>query len=127
MKLRSKLAVSIALTLLITSIGFLTDNTFGNGNTLLAPAEEPEGNAQRSGAAVFAQTCARCHGSDGRAQTAKGRSVGATDLTSSAWSPDTARDTRIVTRGKESMPAFKGKLKPAEIEAVVSYIRRFKR
>lgn len=82
---------------------------------------------QRSGAAVFAQMCARCHGSDGRAQTAKGRSVGATDLTSSAWVPDTARDTRIVTRGKESMPAFKGKLKPAEIEAVVNYIRRFKR
>jgi len=83
--------------------------------------------AQRSGAAVYAQNCARCHGSDGRAQTAKGRAVGATDLTSSAWLPDTARDTRIVTRGKEEMPSFRAKLKPAEIEAVVSYIRRFKR
>lgn len=82
---------------------------------------------QLSGAAVFAQKCARCHGSDGRAQTAKGRSVGATDLTSSAWIPDAERDTRIVMRGKESMPGFKSKLKPAEIAAVVSYIRRFKR
>ena len=82
---------------------------------------------QRSGAAVYAQNCARCHGSDGRAQTAKGRAVGATDLTSSAWLPDTARDTRIVTRGKEEMPSFRAKLKPAEIEAVVNYIRRFKR
>ena len=63
---------------------------------------------------------------DGRATTAKGRSLGATDLTSKDWSPDTARDTRIVTRGKEDMPSFKAKLKPAEIEAVVGYIRRFK-
>ena len=126
MEVRSKLAVTIALTLLITSLGIFTDQTFGNGSPHFTPGEPP-GNAQRSGAAVYAQTCARCHGSDGRAQTAKGRSVGATDLTSSAWSPDTARDTRIVTRGKEEMPAFKGKLKPAEIEAVVNYIRRFKR
>ena len=126
MEVRSKLAVTIALTLLITSLSLFTDHTFGNGNSPLT-STEPPGNAQRSGSAVYAQTCARCHGSDGRARTAKGRAVGATDLTSSAWSPDTARDTRIVTRGKEEMPAFKGKLKPAEIEAVVNYIRRFKR
>jgi cytochrome c6 len=84
------------------------------------------GESQRSGAAVYSQTCARCHGADGRGKTAKGRAVGASDLTSSEWVPDTARDTRIVTRGKEAMPAFKGKLKPAEIDAVVAYIRRFK-
>jgi mono/diheme cytochrome c family protein len=75
---------------------------------------------------VYSQTCARCHGSDGRGKTPKGRAVGASDLTSSEWIPDTARDTRIVNRGKEGMPAFKGKLKPAEIDAVVAYIRRFK-
>jgi mono/diheme cytochrome c family protein len=70
--------------------------------------------------------CSRCHGPDGRANTRKGRSVGAADLTSDDWRPDTARDIRIVTRGKEDMPTFKAKLKPAEIEAVVGYIRRFK-
>ena len=81
---------------------------------------------QRSGAAVYAQMCVRCHGSDGRANTRKGRSVSATDLTSTDWVPDKGRDIRIVTRGRESMPAFQGKLKRAEIEAVVNYIRRFK-
>ena len=126
MEVRSKLAITIALTLLISSFGFSSGFRLTH-DTNLEPLNEPPSGGQRSGAAVYAQTCARCHGSDGRAQTAKGRSVGATDLTSSAWIPDTARDTRIVTRGKEAMPAFKGKLKPAEIEAVVSYIRRFKR
>jgi mono/diheme cytochrome c family protein len=82
--------------------------------------------AQKSGGVVYAQNCARCHGADGRAQTRKGKQVDATDFTGGEWLPDTARDTRIVTRGKGSMPAFKGKLSAAEINAVVSYIRRFK-
>jgi mono/diheme cytochrome c family protein len=82
--------------------------------------------AQRSGATIYAQNCARCHGNDGRAQTPKGRQVDAVDLTSDEWTPDYARDTRIVTKGKGSMPSFKNKLTAAEISAVVQYIRRFK-
>lgn len=125
MEFRSKPATKIGLILPVISL-FITLLTIGGDDAYVAMVEAaPAG--QRSGAAVYAQTCSRCHGTDGRARTAKGRAVGATDLTSSDWVPDTARDTRIVTRGKEEMPAFKGKLKPAEIEAVVSYIRRFKR
>lgn len=82
--------------------------------------------AQRGGAAVYAQNCARCHGADGRAQTRKGRETDAVDLTSDDWSPDAARDTRIVTNGKKSMPAFGRRLSHAQINAVVQYIRRFK-
>jgi mono/diheme cytochrome c family protein len=83
--------------------------------------------AQRGGAAIYAQNCARCHGVDGRAQTRQGRKVDAVDLTSDDWSPDTARDTRIVTRGKGDMPAFGKRLGSAQISSVVQYIRRFKR
>ena len=121
MNVCSKSVIKGAALLSVISIGVLITSLFSHANGALAAAD-----AQRSGAAVFAQNCARCHGNDGRAQTAKGRSVGATNLTSADWQPDTARDIRIVTRGKEDMPSFKGKLKPAEIEAVVSYIRRFK-
>jgi cytochrome c6 len=83
--------------------------------------------AQRGGGAVYSQNCARCHGVDGRAQTRKGREVEATDFTGEEWSPETGRDTRIVTRGKGSMPAFGRKLSQAQIRSVVQYIRRFKR
>jgi mono/diheme cytochrome c family protein len=83
--------------------------------------------AQRGGAAIYAQNCARCHGADGRAQTSKGRETDAVDLTSDDWSPDTARDTRIVTNGRKSMPSFGRRLTPTQISAVVQYIRRFKR
>jgi len=83
--------------------------------------------AQRDGSALYSQNCARCHGADGRAQTSKGRETDAVDLTSDDWSPDTARDKRIVTRGKGSMPGFGRKLTPAQVSAVVQYIRKFKR
>ena len=83
--------------------------------------------AQRGGAAIYAQNCARCHGVDGRAQTRKGRETDAVDFTSDDWSPDAAHDARIVTTGKRSMPAFGRRLSAAQINAVVQYIRRFKR
>ena len=118
MNLRSKSVIKSAASL---SLGVLAITLFTETRTTHADREQ-----QRSGATIFAQNCARCHGNDGRAKTAKGRAVDATDLTSADWLPDTARDIRIVTRGKENMPSFKNKLKPAEIEAVVSYIRRFK-
>ena len=126
MRIRSKLRVKLCLVLSGIFL-FLLISLFSDPRPVSVPiAAAATGNAQRSGATIYSQICSRCHGSDGKARTAKGRSVGATDLTSSDWTPDVARDTRIVTRGKEEMPAFKGKLKPAEIDAVVQYIRRFK-
>jgi mono/diheme cytochrome c family protein len=86
----------------------------------------PSVEAQRSGATVYSQNCARCHGADGRAQTTKGRQVKAVDFTSDDWTPDTDHDTRLINRGKGSMPGFKNKLTANEISAVVAYIRRFK-
>jgi mono/diheme cytochrome c family protein len=124
MDARSRAAIKIALILSVASLG-ISSTTLSNKPDL-ATGDHSAELAQRSGAAVYAQMCSRCHGLDGRANTPKGRAVGAADLTSNDWLPDTARDTRIVTRGKKEMPSFKSKLKPAEIEAVVNYIRRFK-
>jgi mono/diheme cytochrome c family protein len=93
----------------------------------LSGASTRQVEAQRSGVSVYSQNCARCHGTDGRAQTAKGRKAKAVDFTSDDWTPDAGHDSRLVMRGKGSMPSFKGKLTTAEINAVVQYIRRFKR
>jgi mono/diheme cytochrome c family protein len=78
-------------------------------------------------AQIYAASCARCHGADGRAKTAKGKRVGATDFTSGDWNTDEARGIRIITNGKSEMPAFKGKLTPNEIKAVFNYVLRFRR
>jgi mono/diheme cytochrome c family protein len=111
----------IALTGLFLLLGLIAVlSSRGNFGTVTVEA-------QRGGATVYAQNCARCHGGDGRAQTPKGRETDAVDLTSDDWSPDTARDTRIVTNGKKSMPGFGRRLTPAQINLVVRYIRKFKR
>ena len=77
----------------------------------------------RDGAGVYASSCARCHGSDGRGQTAKGRQTGAKDFTSSKWVPNEARGIRVITNGKGKMPAFKNSLSAEEIRAAWNYIR----
>lgn len=80
----------------------------------------------QSGAAIYAAHCATCHGSDGRARTAKGKRTGATDFTGD-WNTDEARGIRIITNGKSEMPSFKRKLKANEINAVFAYVLRFRR
>lgn len=89
-------------------------------------AKPGSGLNKADGASIYARSCARCHGLDGRAKTAKGKQLEAADFTSSDWEPNEAKDIRIVTKGKGSMPSFKRTLKPAEIASVVAYIRRFK-
>jgi mono/diheme cytochrome c family protein len=76
--------------------------------------------------AIYSRNCAECHGSDGRARTAKGKRAGATDLTSD-WNTDEARGIRIITNGKDEMPSFKKKLTAAEIRSVWNYVLRFKK
>lgn len=81
----------------------------------------------QDGAAIYASSCIRCHGADGKAQTPKGKQTGATNLTSAKWKPNQAKDIRLITKGKGRMPAFKATLSAEEIQAVWSYIRgRFK-
>jgi mono/diheme cytochrome c family protein len=83
-------------------------------------------NRSTASQAIYSRNCAECHGSDGRARTAKGKRAGATDFTSD-WNTDEARGIRIITNGKDEMPSFKKKLTAAEIRSVWNYVLRFKK
>ena len=76
-------------------------------------------------AEIYAAHCAKCHGADGRAKTAKGKRAGATDFTSDG-NTDEARGIRIITNGKSEMPSFKKKLTANEIRSVFNYVLRFR-
>ena len=90
-----------------------------------APAGATVVHASGAGPAeIYAANCAKCHGADGRARTARGKRAGATDFTSD-WNRDAARGIRIITNGKGEMPSFKGKLTAADIRSVFSYVTRF--
>ena len=78
--------------------------------------------------ALFVESCAKCHGTDGRAKTFRGRLLHAQNLTDVKWQT-ASTDPEIVTAiktGPKAMPAFAEKLSPSEIEALAAYVRSFK-
>ena len=79
-------------------------------------------------AALFNSQCAQCHGRDGRAKTKRGRQTYTRDITGAEWQNDVS-DERIfnsISRGKGKMPAF-NKLSDAQIDSLVSYVRRLRK
>ncbi|HQR32737.1 MAG TPA: c-type cytochrome [Blastocatellia bacterium] len=83
----------------------------------------------QDGAAIYAEKCAKCHGADGKGVD-KFKKQGIKDITTDAWQKANTdvKITAAINNGKgEFMPAWKGKIKPAEIKAVVKHIRSLKK
>ena len=76
------------------------------------------------GAATFKGKCAMCHGPDGSGKTAMGEKLGIRDLHSADVQKQTdAQLSEIVTKGKNKMPAYDGKLTKEQIDQVVAFVR----
>ena len=71
------------------------------------------------GAAVFADRCSVCHGSDGGG----GRGPQLSDGRVAAAFPDIEDQIVVVTDGRGGMPAFGSRLTEDEIRAVVEFTR----
>ncbi|HEY2847521.1 MAG TPA: cytochrome c [Pyrinomonadaceae bacterium] len=69
--------------------------------------------------ALYVQNCARCHGADGKSETALGRKYKADDISGGVGVNKT---TRIVTNGKGRMPSFKKRLSAAQIAQIANYV-----
>ncbi|MEP6903927.1 MAG: cytochrome c [Actinomycetota bacterium] len=73
---------------------------------------------------LYINNCARCHGADGKSQTALGRQNDAPDISGGKvrrWS--SSKLTRLITNGSDSMPAFGKKLTKAQISSLASFVR----
>ena len=85
-----------------------------------------------SASRLYSKHCAECHGKDGRAQTKKGKFSHARDLTDAKWQDDVS-DERIfnsIMNGRNvrgNMPAFSDKLNQQDTDALVSFVRSFKK
>lgn len=78
---------------------------------------------------LYSRNCARCHGKDGRAKGLKAKAVGARNLADAQWQ-DRVSDERIfnsINNGKGKMPAYGKKLSEAEVDSLVSFVRRLKK
>jgi len=84
----------------------------------------PAAFAAADGAALYKTKCASCHGGDGSGQTTVGKSMKLRDLRSAEVQKQTDQELyKWTADGKGKMPAYKGKLTDAEINALVAQLR----
>ncbi|MEO8378721.1 MAG: cytochrome c [Acidobacteriota bacterium] len=80
------------------------------------------------GATLYKSKCVMCHGPDGAGQTSMGKSLKLRDLGSPAVQKQTDKELHAWTAdGKGKMPAYKGKLSESDIQALVAFMRTFKK
>ncbi len=78
---------------------------------------------------LFDKHCDTCHGKDGQAKTFKAKFNHARNLADPKWQSEVS-DERLfnsISNGKGKMPAFGKKLSEAQINALVSYVRKVKK
>ncbi len=80
--------------------------------------------AQSAGETLFKSKCAACHGPDGKGEVPMGKKLGAHDLNSAEVQKQSdAQLTEVVTKGKNKMPAYDGKLSKEQVAQLVAYVR----
>ena len=80
--------------------------------------------AQSAGETLFKGKCAACHGPDGKGEVPMGKKLGARNLGSAeVQSQSDAQLVEVVTKGKNKMPAYDGKLSKEQITELVAYVR----
>ena len=80
--------------------------------------------AQSGGADTYKAKCLMCHGADGSGQTPAGKNLKAASFKDPAIVKLSDADMiAAVSKGKNKMPAYAGKLTDAQIKAAVAYIR----
>ena len=85
---------------------------------------------------LFGSKCGSCHGKDGKAQTEKGKKMVMRDIASEEFQKLSDADmTKAINEGlkkekdgvKQEMDGYKEEIKAPEVEALVKYIREFKK
>lgn len=88
-----------------------------------SPADISAAASESSPRSLYVSNCARCHGSNGKAQTREGRRLEADDLTSGdVKGISESKMRRVITNGRGKMPAFK-RLTPAQVTQIMGYVR----
>jgi len=83
------------------------------------------------GAKIFAEACAKCHGSDGAPSASMKRSLKVRDLTDPALQKrlTDAQIRKQIANGSSNrlMPAFGDNLNKEQMDAIVKFVRTLKR
>jgi mono/diheme cytochrome c family protein len=114
----------VRLAALVTGASFLV------GTTALAQVDPKK--VERA----WKAKCSSCHGATGKADTEKGQQMKIVDMTSAEFQAKKDDELKnAILNGvkkekggvKQEMDAFKGDLTPEQVDALVAYIRTFKK
>jgi cytochrome c6 len=84
--------------------------------------------ADSAGDTLFKSKCAACHGADGKGDTGMGRMFKIRDLGSAEVQSESDEElTKIISDGKNKMPAYGKSLKADQIKGLVGFIRTLKK
>lgn len=110
-------------------VGIFVFGVSAAGSRAAAGTQKGKAARLKRGRAVYADRCARCHGSDGQGRTRMGESVEPPDFSDPEWQGGRADSHMIesVTNGRGQMPAFRKKLTRQDIAASVAYVRTLRR
>lgn len=86
---------------------------------------------------LWKSKCSACHGKDGKGETKKGKKMKVKDMTTAAWQKEVT-DARMLkamndgierTEGgvEQKMKPVKGKISPEEMQALIKFMRAFKK
>jgi mono/diheme cytochrome c family protein len=82
---------------------------------------------QPTAAQLYTTNCAVCHGAAGTPAAGMVHSMGAMPDFATITAPADSVWVRAITSGKGKMPAMGGRLTPAQVHAVVTYLRSLKK
>ena len=81
--------------------------------------------AEVDSAQLYKTNCAMCHAADGSGNSPSGKALKAKDLRSDeVQKKSDAELIEGISKGQGKMPAFGKKLKPEQIQQLVSYVRQ---
>jgi cytochrome c6 len=80
--------------------------------------------AQGPAASTFKTKCAMCHAADGSGKTPMGEKLKIRDLRSDEVQKQTDAELNLaITKGKNKMPPYGGKLSKEEVASLVAFVR----
>jgi len=121
--MKEKMQSLAALALAILFSTFLLTNGW---STYASRSKSP--GAPDSTKVLYDAKCAKCHGSNGRGRTLRGKLDHARDFTDAGWQNDVS-DERLfnsINNGRGKMPSFKKKLTEQQVNELVTYVRHFR-
>ena len=135
MKLTKLLLITLAIGLFAIACGDSagTNQTANTGNTQPTPAASPKATATAKpdelaeAKTTYMQICANCHQEKGEGGTVKleGKRIKVPSLLEGhGLEHSDAEFAKQIADGGDGMPAFKDRLKPEQIDALVKFIRR---